>query len=288
MENEIRCEEWTGQKDYYGYIYLTLDQKYNRVYIGQKAELVEKTTWYYGGGKIIRDKINGRGTYFFKKIILGVCFSKEDLAECEIECKLFFDALNPLYGYNVILEERGWDVVNEHPNKEEIIKKIVKTRREKDNYRKKGEITMSEGSKKKISIINTGKKRTEEHKKKMSEKAQGKNNPMYGRPLYSVWLEKYGKEEADKREKQRKIKEKETKSKNKKFIILKLESEKIKELYLKGYTTKEISEKLNISKKKVYRRLKDDLKFPTNFFSGKGKKEIKEFIKHYKETNNLE
>ena len=51
-----------------------------------------------------------------------------------------------------------------------------------------------------------GVKRSEEYCKKSSESRKGKNsgskNPMFGKSVYDVWLEKYGKEEADKRQKE--------------------------------------------------------------------------------------
>lgn len=50
-----------------------------------------------------------------------------------------------------------------------------------------------------------GVKRSSEYRKKSSESRKGKNtgskNPMFGKSVYGVWLEKYGKEEADKRQK---------------------------------------------------------------------------------------
>ena len=42
--------------------------------------------------------------------------------------------------------------------------------------------------------------KTKEFKEKMSKVTSGKNNPMYGKTVYGVWLEKYGKEEADRRD----------------------------------------------------------------------------------------
>jgi hypothetical protein len=39
--------------------------------------------------------------------------------------------------------------------------------------------------------------KTKEFRDKISKATSGKNNPMYGRSHYDVWLEKYGKEEAD-------------------------------------------------------------------------------------------
>jgi hypothetical protein len=40
---------------------------------------------------------------------------------------------------------------------------------------------------------------SDESRKKMSDKASGKNNAMYGRCAYDIWVEKFGKEEADRR-----------------------------------------------------------------------------------------
>lgn len=42
-------------------------------------------------------------------------------------------------------------------------------------------------------------RKTKEYREKMSLVTKGSKNPMYGRTVYSIWLEKYGKEEADKR-----------------------------------------------------------------------------------------
>lgn len=50
-----------------------------------------------------------------------------------------------------------------------------------------------------------GVKRSDEFRKKSSERRKGKNvgskNPMFGKKVYDIWLEKYGKEEADKKQK---------------------------------------------------------------------------------------
>jgi len=87
-----------------------------------------------------------------------------------------------------------------------------------------------------------GKHHPEETKKKMSEwhkkyganndnpnygkkhpgLNRGKKNPMYGRSIYSIWLNKYGKNEADKRQKERNEKYKLSMTK-KKFIGVKNE-----------------------------------------------------------------
>jgi hypothetical protein len=41
--------------------------------------------------------------------------------------------------------------------------------------------------------------RTKEFREKISKATSGQNNPMYGRSVYDVWIEKYGIEEADRR-----------------------------------------------------------------------------------------
>jgi len=44
-----------------------------------------------------------------------------------------------------------------------------------------------------------GKEKADEMKQKLGEKSKGENNPMAGKSIYNVWVEKYGKEEADRR-----------------------------------------------------------------------------------------
>jgi len=107
-------------KHFHGYIYITLDQKYQKCYVGQKAISPKKSENYYGSGKLIQRIVEDRGTYFLKKIILGEIFSntiedfKKQLDICEIECIYFFrsygsDGINydQIYGYNMIKEARS-------------------------------------------------------------------------------------------------------------------------------------------------------------------------------------
>jgi hypothetical protein len=44
--------------------------------------------------------------------------------------------------------------------------------------------------------------KTDEFRQKMSKISYGKNNPMYGKNFYDIWVKKYGKEEADNRMKE--------------------------------------------------------------------------------------
>lgn len=85
----------------FGYIYLIIDQKENKLYVGQKIGHPDNSNNYYGSGKVIKQIIKKRGTYFLKKIILGSCDSQEELDDCEIECISFFNTKDFNYGYNL-------------------------------------------------------------------------------------------------------------------------------------------------------------------------------------------
>lgn len=112
---------------YYGYIYLILDQKYNKVYVGQKKGKIEKSLNYFGSGKIIKDIIKKRGSYFLKKIVLGICYSKIELNICEIECIQFFNSTNKFYGYNIL--DGGSGILNYTHT--ETTKKVISDKQKK-------------------------------------------------------------------------------------------------------------------------------------------------------------
>jgi hypothetical protein len=159
------------KQDYYGYIYIILDQKHNKVYVGQSTKRIEKSKNYFGSGKIIRDKIKAKGKYFLKKIILGVCYSKEELDSSEIDCIIFFDSSNRLYGYNIA---KGGANGNKGLKRTEVTKQKMRKKKTPDarvNMSKaqkglkrinKENLKKTDEHKKKLSISNTGKKRTKE------------------------------------------------------------------------------------------------------------------------------
>lgn len=93
--------------DYYGYIYITIDHLKNKVYIGQKKGLIEKSANYYGSSRIIQAILRHR-PWSLEKKILGTCNSKQELKECEEECIYFFRSYGAdgmhhdnIYGYNL-------------------------------------------------------------------------------------------------------------------------------------------------------------------------------------------
>lgn len=165
------------KEDYYGYIYITLDQKHNKVYVGQKKGKIEDSKDYFGSGTIISNIKKDRGNYFLKKTVLGVCYSKEELTFWETECKHFFKALDNKYGYNIIEKDNGGDYMTNHPDRERIIADISKTLTgrkqspetvEKRISKLKNHIT-SEETKKKISEGNKDKIVTEETREKLKK-----------------------------------------------------------------------------------------------------------------------
>lgn len=182
------------QEDYYGYIYVTLDQKYNKLYVGQKKGKIEKSVNYYGSGAIITNVKKDRGTYFLKKTILGVCYSKKELTFWETECKYFFNALDRKYGYNILEKDTGGDTLSNHPDKINIgkrissskiergcLKNIPKTKEHRENISKgRTGIIFTEEHCNNISKIRTGTKGTKETSEKISKRVSGKGNPMYG------------------------------------------------------------------------------------------------------------
>lgn len=62
-----------------------------------------------------------------------------------------------------------------------------------------GKTHTEENKKKILKDRDYSKYKTKEFKDKMKEMNSGNKNPMSGKSVYSVWIEKYGKEEADKR-----------------------------------------------------------------------------------------
>ena len=100
--------------------------------------------------------------------------------------------------------------------------RICKNCKEKFNVNKKQrkQFCSSICAKSYIGKQNKGKKHSIASKEKISIASSGKNNPMYGKSFYDIWIKKYGKEIADKKLKEFKSKKKgkkHTKEHNKKI-----------------------------------------------------------------------
>jgi hypothetical protein len=143
-------EEWLNS-NYFGYIYIIYDQKHKLGYVGKKEDKIEKTKNYYGSGTIIKKKLKARGKYFFKKIILGIGYNREELEKYEKECKLLFNTTNKKYGYNILLTDGHGTAGYKHT---ESTKK---------------EIGLSSSKRQK------GKPKSKEHRKSISKSQKGKS-----------------------------------------------------------------------------------------------------------------
>lgn len=218
----------------YGYIYITIDHLENKVYVGQHKS---NNAMYMGSGKIIRNIIKKR-KHLLEKRILGYCESKEELDLAEQECIKFYNAQNPIYGYNIA--NGGNTSIMGLKHSLEAKKKIASASRNRiwktesreklqkanlgsnnpmfgkevsEETRLKLSIACSgnphshtEEAKTKISKSHIGLHHSNEAKKKISIATAGKNNPMHGKSLYDVWLSKFGKETADQKYQQWKYK----------------------------------------------------------------------------------
>lgn len=154
------------------HIYKTTNIINGKIYIGQEKGNDPK---YLGSGKILTMAIKKYGFENFKKEILQECENQEELNKAEI---FWINNSNcfPPHGYNISKGNFGGDNVTNNPNKEEIIRKLIKNLNHYDWNGKKH----SEESKKKISESKKGKiskpagwHHTEEYKKKRSQEQIG-------------------------------------------------------------------------------------------------------------------
>lgn len=87
-------------KEYYGFIYLTINLVNNRKYIGKKVYDSNANT-YLGSGTILKKAIDKYGRENFERIILEKCYTDEELSEAEIKWIKKYDAINNKEFYNL-------------------------------------------------------------------------------------------------------------------------------------------------------------------------------------------
>lgn len=157
----------------FNFVYITTNLINNKQYIGSHSTN-NKDDGYIGSGRYFLKSISKYGKQHFKREILQEC---ENILEARNLEGQFIEQYNTLApkGYN--LAPNGGLGFNG--------------------------AELSDTTKDKISKANTGKIRTPEMRENISKAAKGKqlgeNHPMYGKNLYDLWINKYGKEEADKR-----------------------------------------------------------------------------------------
>lgn len=155
-----------------GYIYLTTNLINNKKYIGkrQKSKFDES---YIGSGKHLKSAINQYGKENFKCEILKWCETKEDLNKSEKEFITLYDAVKDPNFYNLSEGGEGGNTGAQYKGMKPHIEHHTVETKAKMSQSKKGHLT-SEETRLKISVSNTGKKRTPEQNKANSERNKNK------------------------------------------------------------------------------------------------------------------
>lgn len=102
-------------KDPYGFIYITTNLVNGMRYLGQKA-FNQGWETYLGSGRAFKKALKDYGRENFKRDIILVCYSDEELNQKEYELSVFFDVVESDDWYNLVLgggTSRGW-----HPSEE--------------------------------------------------------------------------------------------------------------------------------------------------------------------------
>jgi len=180
------------------HVYKVVNLINNKIYIGKEKKSDRD---YYGSGLLISRAINKYGKQYFKKVILCICRNYKEMNGKE---KYWIDKLNTTdvnRGYNIMLGGDGGDYLTNHPERDQIIKKMSsshKGRKKSIEMRRKlsksisGEnhhqygrkrsketrIKISKGMRKNNPMFNT--KIREKHANIMRDRFSGKNNPMFG------------------------------------------------------------------------------------------------------------
>ena len=149
-------------------IYKITNQVNSKIYIGQDKY---NNPNYLGSGKILHLAFKKYGTENFVKEIIEECESKELLDEREKYWINFYKSTERNIGYNIALGGEGGDTISNHPNKQDIGRRIGESNKkiwEDFEYKK----NMSELRKSQF---------TEETRQKISINSSGENNGMHSK-----------------------------------------------------------------------------------------------------------
>lgn len=166
----------------YGYIYLITNMLNNKKYIGKRTWNNENTInedKYMGSGKILKQAFAKYDMINFKKEVLCICYSEEDLSKKEIEYINLYNATQSKEFYNIHEGGKGGNTRKGYSEEEmKIFKTKMKTARK--NYKH------SDETRKKISDTlkcRENHMKQDKYRKMFSERFKGENNPMYGIPM---------------------------------------------------------------------------------------------------------
>ena len=145
------------------FVYKIINLINNKTYVGQHFGYIDDN--YMGSGKILKLAINKYGKENFKKEIIKICESKQQVNEKEQYYIKDYDTIGQ-NGYNIALGGGGGDTLSNHPNIEKIKQKM------KENH----------------SGFWKGHHHSEETKLKIKQTHpdfKGKNHPNYGKPAFN-------------------------------------------------------------------------------------------------------
>lgn len=109
------------ERNYYGFVYETINLLNGKKYIG-KCVFSRKNDWrkYLGSGTYFKRAVKKYGKENFKRDILFLAKTPEELEECEELFLEAMDAVNSSDYYNLKFSSIGGDVFTYHPEKERI------------------------------------------------------------------------------------------------------------------------------------------------------------------------
>jgi group I intron endonuclease len=192
-------------------VYKTTNLLNGKIYVGKDSRNLPA---YLGSGSLLNRAIEKYGVQNFVKEILDTCVSEEELNEREKFWIRELHATDKAIGYNIAMGGEGGDTITQHPQREEICakrketfkarnisptdecRKLAAIGRKKTHPRYGTEVSeeaKAEANRKhgnflkdyyaKFGHWDTGKKRTEEQKKRMSDSLAGEKHPNFGKHL---------------------------------------------------------------------------------------------------------
>ena len=148
-------------------IYKTTNLINNKIYVGYDTK---NNPDYFGSGKYYRRAEKKHGKENFRKAVIDSSDDFDELCAKEIFWINFYDARNPIIGYNIAPGGEGV----KGTRSEETRRRMSASQMGNKGARGRKGTHHSEESKKKISASNTGKIKSDEHKKKLSNALKGR------------------------------------------------------------------------------------------------------------------
>jgi group I intron endonuclease len=161
-------------------VYLITNLINNKKYIGMDTK---NNPNYLGSGSLIMKAVKKYGRENFKKEILEICFTINELEKRETYWIKYFDALNDENFYNLAdVRKRGKNPFENKTTEElKIIFNKIKSKERNEKIGKANSKPKPEGFGDKISKANKGKKRSEESKINQGIKTKGRISPNKGK-----------------------------------------------------------------------------------------------------------